>query len=134
MPIYTFECPDGSRLQKRLSLADFEAVRIGEKALVDDQDNELKLVFDPGAISFTLKDGESGGWPSRTNRERVYRERRYREMGVRQDRHAPKTKLIPNYEGKITDRWSDVQDHVRSVKGEAAAMTYDPLVAKEKVV
>jgi hypothetical protein len=132
MPIYTFECPDGTRLTKRLSMADYEAIKAGEKALVDDDDNELKLVFDPGQVSFTLKDGESGGWPTRTSKERKFRRRRYDEMGRRQRDHAPKTRLVPNHGGKLADRWSDVQDHVRSTDGEVAAATYDHLVANER--
>lgn len=133
MPVYTFECPDGARFTMRMSMADYQAIRAGDKTLLDDDDNELKPVFDPGRVSFTLKDGESGGWPSRTNKERKYRRRRYREMGRRQDEHAPKTRLVPNYGGKLADKWADVQDHVRTTDGEVAAMTYDPLVAQEKV-
>ena len=132
MPTYTFECPDGSRFTKRLSMSDYEAIKVGEKAIVDDEDNELKLVFNPGQVAFTLKDGESGGWPSRVNRERKYRTRRYKEMGKRQDDHAPKTRLVPNFGGKLADKWSDVQDHVRTEKGEVAAMTYDRLVSRER--
>jgi hypothetical protein len=132
MPIYTFECPDGSRFTKRLSMADYEAIKSGKKALLDSDDNELKLVFDPGRVSFTLKDGESGGWPTRTSKERKFRRRRYKEMGRRQDEHAPKTRLVPNHGGQLADKWEDVQDHVRTTDGEAAAMTYDHLVAGER--
>ena len=132
MPIYTFEKPDGTRFFRRLSMADYDAIKAGDKALVDDDGHELKIVFDPGKPSFNFKDGESGGWPSKVSKERKLRGRRYDEMGRRMKEHAPKTRLIPNYGGKLADKWADVQDHVRTEKGLAAAMTYDPVVAKEK--
>jgi len=131
MPIYTFKNPDGKLFSKRLSISDFEAIQSGESVLVDDNDVELELVFNPGQIGFTLKDGESGGWPSRTSKERKFRSRRYDEMGRRQKDHAPKTRLVPNHEGKLADKWADVQDHVQTTDGPVAAATYDHLVAKE---
>jgi hypothetical protein len=132
MPVYTFECPDGTRFTHRLSIAEFKAIRDGEAVLLDEDDNDLRLVFDPGKISFTLKDGESGGWPSRTSKERAYRRQRYEEMGQRQRDHAPRTRLVPNHKGNIADKWADVQDYVRTTKGEAASISYDRLVAKER--
>jgi len=132
MPIYTFKNSDGKLFSKRLSMTDFEAIQAGEKALVDDNDVELELVFNPGRVGFTLKDGESGGWPSRTSKERKFRSRHYDEMGRRMKEHAPKTRLVPNHEGQLADRWSDVQDHVHTTKGAEAASTYDRLVTKER--
>ena len=131
MPIYTFKNSAGKLFLRRLSIADFESIQAGEKALVDENDVELELVFNPGQIGFTLKDGESGGWPTRTNKERKFRSRRYDEMGRRQKEHAPKTRLVPNYGGQLADKWSDVQDHVRTTDGPIAATTYDRFVAKE---
>ncbi len=131
MPIYTFKNHDGKLFSKRLSMADYEAIQAGGKALVDDDDNELELVFNPGRVGFTLKDGESGGWPSRTSKELKFRRRRYDEMGRRQKEHAPKTRLVPNHGGQLADKWADVQDHVHTTSGAAAAATYDQLVAKE---
>jgi len=132
MPVYTFECPDGTRFSHRLSITEYKAIRDGDKVLLDDDNNELRLVFDPGSVSFTLKDGETGGWPSRTSKERAYRAQHYEEMGRRQRDHAPKTRLVPNHGGQLADKWADVQDHVRVTKGEAAAISYDHLVAKER--
>ncbi len=131
MPNYTFKNHDGKLFSKRLSMTDYEAIQAGEKALVDDDNNELKLVFNPGRVSFTLKDGESGGWPTRTSKERKFRRRRYKEMGRRMKDHAPKTRLVPNHGGQLADKWADVQDHVHTTSGAAAASTYDQLVAKE---
>lgn len=131
MPIYTFRCPSGEVLRQRMSIADYEAVKAGDKILLDDDDNELELVFDPGRVGFVLKDGVSGGWMSKAHKENEYRKKRYAEMGRRQRDHAPRTRLVPNYGGKLADKWSDVQDHVHSTKGATAASTYDKVVAEE---
>jgi hypothetical protein len=131
MPIYTFRCPDGGILRTRLSIADYEAIKEGEKTLLDDNDEELELLFDPGQVGFILSDGVSGGWASKVHKENKYRSRHYEEMGRRQEAHAPRTRLVPNHNGKIADKWADVQDHVHTTKGEVAAATYDHLVAQE---
>lgn len=131
MPIYTFRRHNGDILRQRMSITDYDAIKSGEKVLLDEDDKELELLFDPGSVGFVLKDGESGGWMSKAHKENEYRKRRYAEMGKRQKEHAPKTRLVPNYGGKLADRWSDVQDHVHTTKGSLAASTYDRLVAEE---
>lgn len=131
MPRYTFESPDGQRFTHRLSFADFKAIQAGEKKLLDDDDNELKLVFDPGAVGFVMKDGVSGGWPSKTAKERAYRQNRSGVMAKRERDNVFKPRLVPNYEGKEAHSWADVQDHVHTTDGAAAASTYNHLVAKE---
>ena len=131
MPIYTFRCPSGEILRRRMSIADYEAIKEGEKTLLDENDEELELLFDPGTVGFVLKDGESGGWMSKAHKESKYRKQRYEEMGRKQRDHAPRTRLIPNHGGKLAEKWSDVQDHVHTTKGAAAASTYDRLVAQE---
>lgn len=132
MPIYTFKCADGSQVQHRMSIADYESVCVGEKLLLDETDAPMEPLFDPGSLGFVLVDGISGGWATKANKEREYRKRRHAEMGRRQDNHAPKTRLVPNLNGKMADRWSDIQDHVRSTAGAAAAATYNDVVAKEQ--
>jgi hypothetical protein len=131
MPIYTFRKPDGQILRHRMSISDYASIKSGEKILLDEDDSPLELVFDPGNVNFVLQDGESGGWMSKAHKENAYRKKHYAEMGRRQKEHAPRTRLVPNYEGKLADKWSDVQDHVHQEKGAAAAATYDHLVAKE---
>lgn len=131
MPIYTFRRSDGEILRQRLSIADYKAIKSGEKALLDEDDEELELLFDPGQVGFVLKDGISGGWMSKVYKEKEYRKKRYSEMGRRQRDHAPRTKLVPNFGGKLADKWADVQDHVHTTKGAGAAATYDRLVAEE---
>lgn len=131
MPTYTFRRPDGQTFTKRLSFKDFHAIQAGEKMLEDDDGNELPLVFNPGSVGFVLKDGESGGWPSKAASENKYRRERRKEMTKREKDHVFKSRLVPNYKGKEAHNWSDVQDHVRTEKGELAASTYDRLVSKE---
>lgn len=131
MPIYTFRCPDGGILRQRMSIAAYEALKSGEKVLLNEDDEELKLLFDPGTVGFVLKDGISGGWSSKADKENKYRKRRYEEMGRRQRDHAPRTRLVPNHGGKLAGKWADVQDHVHTTKGAAAAATYDRLVTEE---
>lgn len=132
MPNYTFQRPDGSLLSKRLSFSEYDSLVAGEVKLVDENDQELKLVFNPGDVKFVLKDGESGGWASKAIKENKYRQERRQTMTRRERDHAPKTKLIPNFGGKEAHSWADVRDHVRSVKGVESASTYDRLVRKEQ--
>lgn len=132
MPNYTFQRPDGSIMTKRLSFAEYDSIKNGEMKLVDADDNELVLVFNPGDVKFVLKDGESGGWASKSMKENRYRQERRQVMTRRERDHAPKTRLIPNYGGKEAHSWADVRDHVRSVKGAESAATYDRLVTKEQ--
>lgn len=133
MPIYTFQRPDGSRFAKRLSFSDYESIRSGESKLEDQDGNELPLVFDPGdGLGFVLKDGESGGWASKSMKENRIRAERRNEMARREKDHVFKSRLVPNYQGEEAHSWADVQDHVRTTKGLAAAKTYDRLVKAAK--
>jgi hypothetical protein len=135
MPTYTFRHPGtGAVLTKRLSFEDYEAVKSGEKCLLAEDDTELEIVFNPGTVGFVLKDGESGGWASKALKENQYRRERSAEMARREKDHVFKSRLVPNYKGKEAVKWADVQDHVRSEKGEASAQTYNHLVSQEKGV
>ena len=132
MPTYTFRSPNGQTFTKRLSFSDYDAVVAGDMSIVDEQGKACEIVFDPGAVGFVLKDGEAGGWPSKAGKENKYRRSRGTEMTRRQRDHAPKTRLIPNYQGQEAESWKEVQDHVRGEKGDLSASTYDSLVTKEQ--
>lgn len=132
MPIYTFRSPDGQPFTRRLSFADYEAIQAGDKKVVNAEGLECELVFDPGEVGFVLKDGVSGGWASKAQKENKYRKARGKEMARREKDHVFKTRLIPNYGGKEAHSWKDVQEHARTEKGEASAGTYDQLVRKEQ--
>mgnify|MGYP001601558836 FL=1 len=132
MPAYTFQRPDGTLLTKRLSFAEYDSLTKGEVKLVDEKDQELKLIFNPGDVKFVLKDGESGGWASKAMKENKYRAEHRNTMARRERDHAPKTKLIPNFAGREAHSWADVQDHVHTTRGPESASTYDRLVRKEQ--
>ena len=135
MPTYTFQCPkcDAPRLTK-LKFSDYEDIKAGDKLLVCEghDDEPMALVFNPGNIGFVLKDGESGGWTSKAEKENRYRRNRVGVMRRRQKDHVFKSRLVPNYGGQEAHSWKDVQDHARDKKGEASARTYDHLVNTQR--
>jgi hypothetical protein len=67
-------------------------------------------MFDPSDVNFVLKDGESGGWVSKSQRENKYRAARSRTMDRRTRDHVKPNKLIPNYNGQVASSWKEVQD------------------------
>jgi hypothetical protein len=133
MPTYTFRRPtDGALAKQKLSFDQYEALRAGDLAVTDDQGIKLELVFNPGQASFILKDGPSGGWASKAMKENKYRSGRSQVMAKREKDHVFKTRLIPNYKGEEAETWQEARDEARAQGNEAAALTYEPLVAKEQ--
>jgi hypothetical protein len=133
MPHYTFKrLADGATVTRRLTFAEYDAIKAGTQQMVDEEGRPLEIVFNPGRVGFVLKDGVSGGWASKTNKESQYRRARNTTMARREKDHVFKSRLVPNYQGQEAHSWSDVQDHVRSTKGVESASTYDPLVSKER--
>jgi hypothetical protein len=132
MPTYTFRTPSGDIVNKRLSFSVYEDVKAGKHRISGADGAPLELVFNPGDVAFVLKDGVSGGWTSKTLKESKYRLARNGEMARREKDHVFKSRLVPNYQGEEAHSWADVQDHVRTTKGEVSASTYQPLVAKER--
>lgn len=131
MPMYTFATQSGETVSKRLTFAEYEQVKAGQKEVLDASGQPLALVFDPGTVGFILKDGASGGWTSKSGKENKYRKARATEMSRREKDHVFKNQLVPNYGGEEAHSWKDVRDHVHSTKGAEAASTYDHLVSKE---
>ncbi len=132
MPTYTFKRPsDGATTKRKLSFDEYDQVKSGAFKVTDDDGVELEIVFNPGKVGFSLKDGPSGGWMSKAMKEKKYRGGRDQEMRQREKDHVFKTRLIPNLNGEEAHNWKDVQDEVRTKKGALAASTYEPLVAKE---
>ena len=81
--------------------------------------------------NFILKDGPSGGWTSKANKENKYRRYRQDVMTRRERDHVFKTRLIPNYQGQEAPSWREAQEEARSRDGDLAASTYEPHVSKE---
>jgi len=136
MPMYQLRCPVcDNHCTKKLTFSQYDSVKAGDEIIPCtncDQGGMLELVFAPGNVGFVLRDGVHGGWISKANRENKYRGKRKIDMARREKDHVFKNKLIPNLGGDEAHSWKDVQDEVRSKKGEAAAATYDPLVAREE--
>lgn len=132
MPKYSVRCQDCSlEGEVRLTYGEHEELRSGEKAVECDCGGKAILYFNPGAVTFVMKDGPSGGWVSKALREHKYRKERGKVMARRERDHVFKSKLVPNYNGMETGTWRDAQEEARRDKGELAAKTYSPLVKKE---
>ncbi len=136
MPSYAVACSCGYQTTIRLSFAAYDAHKGGQEIPTpcgNCGERSLRVGFDPATalVGFTLREGESGGWTSKSIRENAYRQGRSQVMAQREKDHVRVNQLVPNYQGEEGHSWKDIQDHVRSTKGEAAAATYDPLVSKE---
>lgn len=149
MPMYTIVC---SVCEKqgvaKLNFAEYDEVKAGKREVTCSAcGGWASVVFDPGNVSFVLKDGESGGWISKATKENAYRARHNKVMDKRQRDHAPRTRLQPNVGGVLTDTWQNAkelayeqtyekvrQEHGTATAAQAAAesaKTYEPLVKTE---
>lgn len=133
MPTYSVECPEcGSAYDQRLSFAQYDGVKSGSSSLPCKKCGaSAQFAFSPGKVGFVLKEGESGGWASKSIKESKYRRERRDVMAKREKDHVFKSSLQANYEGVETGSWKEAQELARSEKGDLAAATYEPLVAKE---
>jgi hypothetical protein len=132
MPKYTFSC-DTHEFSVIMTFSRYDSVKAGDSGVLCTECGEpAHPVFDPGNISANFKEGVTGGWASKTLKEKENRARRWDRIGQKQKDHVRPNALVPNHEGVMHDRWSDIQDHVRVTKGDTEASTYDPFVKKEK--
>lgn len=133
MPTYTFKCAECVEPHLvRLSFADYEDVKAKDKLVIcEGHEKPMDIMFNPGQMGFVLKDGISGGWPSKAMKENKFRKYRRGVVAKREKDHVFKSRLIPNYQGKEAHSWRDVQDHVRTEMGVDSAKTYNRLVATE---
>ena len=111
MPTYTFTREDdGKAVKKRFTFAEYKKIKDGTTTVVDEDGTPLLLEFNPGSVKFTLKDGESGGWPSKVSKEKAYRRNRHQVMGQKQKDHVFTPKMIPNYMGTEAGSWREAQN------------------------
>ncbi len=134
MPSYTLKCSACGDL--KVSKMTFDEYRMIEHDRIAPQCEVCKegfrsIAFTPGQVGLVLKEGPSGGWLSKSLRENKFRARHGEIISKRQKDHVRPSDLVPNYNGQVHDRWSEVQDHVRAEKGIDAAKTYEPYVKKE---
>jgi hypothetical protein len=149
MPLYTVKC-NVCEVQdsQRLTFAEYDEAKAGKREVSCLHcGGWASIVFDPGNVTFVLKDGVSGGWISKAGKENAFRRKHNVEMSRRQRDHAPRTTLQPNFGGEMTGNWRtakevayDVtydkvkQEHGAQVAQQAAqesAKTYEPLVKRE---
>jgi len=136
MPTYQVECHEcGTTRDQRLSYSDYDAVQVGSKKLTCKNCGlEAVIGFAPGNLGFVLKDGESGGWATKSIKENDYRKKRRVEVGKKEKDHVFKASLQPNFDGVETGTWRDAQELARKEKGDLSASTYDSLVKSPQVV
>lgn len=134
MPTYQVDCMEcGESHDQRLSFSEYDQVKAGTKPLACKTCGlPAKIAFRPGNLGFILKEGESGGWASKSIKENAYRARRRDVMAKKEKDHVFKASLQANYEGTETGSWKEAQELARNEKGDAAASTYDPLVKQEQ--
>ena len=130
MPTYQVDCLEcGTTRDQRLSYSDYDAVQAGTKTLTCNNCGlEAKIGFAPGNLGFVLKEGESGGWATKSIKESAYRKKRRDEVAKKEKDHVFKASLQPNFDGVETGTWKEAQELARKEKGEASASTYEPLV------
>lgn len=134
MPMYSYECPNHHKFSFLMTFSDREKADSAGGIPCKKCDSLCVGIFDPGDVGGILKDGESGSWSSKALKEKAYRSRRWDHLGQKNKDHVRPHDLVPNYEGQVHDRWSDIQDHVRTTSGEEAASSYESYVKKEKVL
>jgi predicted nucleic acid-binding Zn ribbon protein len=134
MPTYAIECHEcGAAYDQRLSYAQYDEVKTQKAELPCTQCGKAAIIaFKPSRVGFVLKEGESGGWASKSIKENAYRAERSKVMAKRNKDHVFKSSLQANYDGTETGSWRDAQELARKEKGDLAAATYEPLVQKEK--
>lgn len=134
MPSYTFRRADGATTKRKLTFEEYDLIQSGAFQVVDDEGAPLELIFNPAGVGFVMKDGPSGGWISKAQKENGYRSAHGAVMARRERDHVFKTRLIPNYKGQEAESWGDVRAEVRKQSGHGAASTYDHHVHEEKSI
>ncbi len=149
MPLYTTQCKVCEQQgTQRLTFAEYDEIKASNRDVTCSHcGGWATLVFDPGNVSFVLKDGPSGGFVSKAGKENTFRRKHNVEVDRRQRNHAPRTTLQPNFGGGLTGNWKTAKDaayeatydkvkqeHGAQVAAQAAqesAKTYEPLVKRE---
>jgi hypothetical protein len=124
-----------------MSFVDYESVKLGAKTLECTAcQGKAVLEFNPGDVTFVLRDGPSGGWTSKAGKENAYRARRNKILDKKTKDHVFKTRLIPNFEGQQTESWREAQEQARAtpyVDTEGRGVlrdvtTYDTFIKQEQ--
>lgn len=132
MPTYSVRC-SSCEMQgtTKLSFAEYDEAKAGERILPCECGQNAEIVFNPGAVNFVLKDGQSGGWTSKAGKENAYRKKRGAEMAQREKDHVFKSQLKPNFNGVEMDTWKDAQEEARKTTYEKVKQEHDSGLAKK---
>jgi len=131
MPTYSVRCPTcESEGSTRLSFSEYDEVKEGSRVLPCGCGSNAEIVFNPGAVSFVLKDGQSGGWTSKAGKENAYRKKRQAHMAQRERDHVFKSRLQPNFNGQETGTWKEAQEQARKTTYETVRQEHDAGLAK----
>jgi hypothetical protein len=135
MPTYSVECHEcGTTRDQRLSYSEYDLVKAGSKEILCSNCGlPAQIGFAPGNLGFILKEGESGGWATKSIKENAYRKQRRIDVGKKEKDHVFKAQLQPNFDGVETGTWREAQELARKEKGDASASTYAPLIKQGNV-
>jgi len=111
MPKYTTKCKVCQKQEiRKLTFDQYGLVEKGELRLDCTCGSQVELVFDPIGVDFVLKDGPSGGFTSKAEKENSYRAKHRKVMAQREKDHVRPSKLQPNFEGQIASSWGEARD------------------------
>ena len=90
-----------------------------------------KYRFSPTKVHFVLKDGQSGSWPSKGERFKKFRAKASEDAARRQKDRYTAPSLVPNFQGKETETWTEAKEKAADAIGPDAAATYNDKVKSE---
>jgi hypothetical protein len=135
MPHYTTKCQVCEQPGTvRLTFAEYDEVQAGSRTLTcsnEECGGWAQIQFDPGAVAFVLKDGESGGWISKAGKENKYRAGHRKEMARRERDHVFKSRLQPNYGGQLTGSWKDAKEAAYEATFDKVKQQHDSGLAQQ---
>src|SRR5580698_10258426 len=149
MPHYSVSCQACDNVGTiKMTFTEYDAVKAGtSNATCPHCGGWANIVFNPGDVSFVLKDGSVGGFTSKAGKENAFRAKHNKVMDKRMKDHAPTTRLNPNFGGQLTHNWKDAKDaayehtydkvkqeygsQVAAIAAKESASTYEPLVNRE---
>ena len=131
MPTYSVLCSECGHIEdKKMTFSDYDRIKEGLLLLECPQCTcGMELNFDPGAVTFVLKDGPSGGWASKAVKENTYRAKHRLDVEKKERDHVFKNKLIPNITGQETGTWREAQA-AAGAEGKDTS-TYNSFVAQD---
>lgn len=111
MPKYTTKCKVCQKQEiRKLTFDQYGLAERGGLRLDCACGGQVELMFDPAGVDFVLKDGPSGGFVSKAEKENAYRAKHRKVMAQREKDHVRPSRLQPNFEGQIASTWKEARD------------------------